>query len=326
MRHFSSHSPEVEAVGESTDGYDLFISSEPRMKTAWGNRWRGRWKPRRSTSVAGKSLGSITLVALVIAVVPTALAAQSRDLIQLTTNSLLGGIAAGLAQTLRGASFTDGFKRGALGGGVHYAGKRLMSADVSGALFAGRQVSSIGASIVLNAAHGWASLDRVVFPLGPFALELDRGDNQLSLTPSVSVYDILRIAQGVVRSDRRLDWSETFQTGTVVFGSRGNELFAEGMNGATDGSIIELDDGLPPDVRLQVLLHEMVHVAQRDFLNRVWFVPLEDALIRRVADKPSAIRLEVLYPTFRKSLSLLGIFETGLPLLESEAEWIEKRY
>lgn len=290
-----------------------------------GRALRGR-SEQLSPRVTMGPTGYVAVAVFLALAAPVEVVGQSRDLGYLTANGLLGGVAAGLAQGLRGGSFADGFKRGVVGGAIHYAGKRLMSADVPAALFLGRQVSAVGGSIVLNAGEGRGSLERVLFPLGPFALDLHQVEGRLSLTPSVSLYDVVKVVQGIANSDRRLDWGETLRAGTIVFGSRGNKLFAEGLNGATDGSVIELDDGLPPDARARVLRHEMVHVAQRGFLNRVWFVPLEDALFRRLADKPSAIRLEFLYPMLRQGLAALDIYESEVPLLESEAEWIEGRY
>lgn len=282
-----------------------------RMRVTWTSDWM---------------IKSTTIAALVACVVPTQAGAQAKDLLLITGNGLLAGITAGVAQSLRGGSFVDGFKEGAMGGSVHYAGKRIMSVDVAGALFVGRQLSALGASMALNATRGSGRWDRVLLPFGPVALELRRREDGLAVSPSVSIYDLVKVAEGIANRDRRLDWGETLSTGTVVFGSRENELFAAGLNGATDGSVVHLDDGLAPGERRQVLVHEMVHVAQRDFMNRALFVPLEDRLVSRFTEKPRAIRLELLYPGVRKGLAAIGVFETEVPPLETEAEWIERRF
>src|SRR5688500_10942351 len=82
-------------------------------------------------------------------------------------NALLSGVTAGVIQELRGGSFSDGFARGALGGVVIYAGKRVAMDRFAGAGLLGREVAAVGTSMVRNAADGVGLLDRVVLPVGP---------------------------------------------------------------------------------------------------------------------------------------------------------------
>lgn len=80
---------------------------------------------------------------------------------------MLGGLTAGIVQRLRGGSFSDGFARGAVGGAVAYAGRRIAAERFDGAGLLGRQVGAVGASVVRNASERRPSLERLFFPAGP---------------------------------------------------------------------------------------------------------------------------------------------------------------
>ncbi len=84
----------------------------------------------------------------------------------LSGNAVLSGVTAGVVQKLRGGSFRDGFVRGLTGGGVIYLGKRVAAERFSGAGLLGREVASLGTSMVRNASEGYGLLDDVVLPVG----------------------------------------------------------------------------------------------------------------------------------------------------------------
>ena len=107
----------------------------------------------------------------------------------LGANTLIGALTGGIFQTLRGGSFADGFTRGALGGAVVYAGKRLSVERFSGAGFLGREIAAVGTSIVRNAGEGAATLRRLVLPVGPLRLYLQpKGSAVVNL--KVDLYEL----------------------------------------------------------------------------------------------------------------------------------------
>src|SRR5687767_10667523 len=83
-------------------------------------------------------------------------------------NSLIGGFSAGIASAAGERPFWKGFLRGAAGGAVVFAGKRIIAEEGSLASWSGRQIAAIGASEVRNAGAGRRVMEEIVLPLGPF--------------------------------------------------------------------------------------------------------------------------------------------------------------
>jgi hypothetical protein len=82
-------------------------------------------------------------------------------------NALLGGASTGLAALVRGDPLVPAFARGAGGGSLVYAGKRIAVDSRSGMGLLGRQVASVGGSIIGNEVGGRRSFDRIAFGAGP---------------------------------------------------------------------------------------------------------------------------------------------------------------
>jgi hypothetical protein len=196
----------------------------------------------------------------------------------LSANALVGGLTAGLARTLRGGSFGDGFVRGALGGAVVYGGKRLAAERFEGAGLAGREVAAVGSSMVRNAADGAPLLERLVLPFGPVRLYVRPAAR--SVRPKLDALALGWTLYGVLESELTFDLGSSLSAGAPVFATdgkvirtSGDTLHAGGL--AVSGVILLADVPAFGDVFLaRALAHERVHVLQGDHIFTMWTDPL----------------------------------------------------
>jgi hypothetical protein len=209
----------------------------------------------------------------------------------LAVNSLIGGISAGVARMIRGdpvaEAFYDSFLRGALGGGIAYAGRGVAAQTFSGAGLLGRQVSAVGVSTTANAADGVGFLDRIVLTLGPLPgrLVVERRDAKLTVRPQADLISTVAVVYGLVDPDYSPDWGASFSGGIAVFRQRSLlpddatllDIYAArarakaiaraqgtSLAGATTAGGATFVSYLAPDER--VVAHERVHTLQFDFL------------------------------------------------------------
>jgi hypothetical protein len=248
------------------------------------------------------------------------------DLNFLAANALLGGIAGGVGRILRHGSFTEGFARGALGGGVAYVGKRIAVARFDGAGFVGLEISAVGGSITRNAALGVALLDTLVLPVGPFWAFVPPhtlGASRVRL----DLYNAWWLVYGITEDRLKLDWPRTLSAGAPVF--RAAEGLLDGgdpVDGEAVGGIIVLSPSAGRYVN-DVFAHERVHLLQRDFFETAAGLAVEDW----VGAKLGAARL----PFFEWVMPGLGYLLVRYPLhgpwgtsrsvLEVEAYFLEAR-
>ena len=209
----------------------------------------------------------------------------------LAINSFLGGVSAGIVRLVKGDpisdAFSDAFPRGALGGGITYAGKVVASRSFSGAGFLGREIAALGVSTTANAADGIGFFDRVVLSLGPLPgrLVISRQDARLSVHPQADLISTVAVIYGLVDPDYSPDWGASFSGGLAVFRQRSplpddatlQDVYAArarakaiaraqgtSVAGATTAGGATFVSYLAPDDR--VIAHERVHVLQFDFL------------------------------------------------------------
>jgi hypothetical protein len=203
-------------------------------------------------------------------------AGAQEDVAFTAANALLSGVAAGLFRSLSGSgTFGDGFRDGAMGGGVTYAGKRLAAQRFAGAGALGRQVASIGGSVVANAADGRGRLDRVALQLGLGRLYWDRVESSLTFKPdAVTLY---YTALGLSSSRVSLDWSRTLSAGAPVFVTRGGATTLSGnAAGRALGGVVIAD--VNANIPLSdITAHERIHVIQFDQHYALWGEAVERA-------------------------------------------------
>jgi hypothetical protein len=196
----------------------------------------------------------------------------------LSANAVLGGLTAGILQELRGGSFKDGFARGALGGSVVYAGKRIAASRFDGAGLTGREVAAVGASVVRNASDGIGTFDRLILPAGFVRVYWDRKNRDVAFKLDVVSAGI--VAYAIAEDDLVLDGGRSLSSGTPVFRTEGKVItygtgdqHAAGVSRA--GTVFRADVRPWGDEFLdRAFAHELVHVVQDDQL----FITLNDHL------------------------------------------------
>lgn len=202
-------------------------------------------------------------------------------MLALGVNTALGGLTAGIAQAWQGASFWKGFVRGAAGGSVAYSGKWTSSQDFFGSGFVGREVGALGASMVANASEGRALFERVVLPVGPVRLYVDR-TAPAPLRARVDLPGAISTVYTAAQSDTKLEWASTLSSGAPVFIDTGEHSW---LGRHTAGVISIRERQLSPEIRRSemgsVLRHERIHLVQYDFSAIVWGEPVERWLLAR---------------------------------------------
>ena len=261
--------------------------------------------PRRFLTPGSIPLIRATLFRLALclgacSLVPARAQAQSRDTIiygsnapgwagqmtSLSVNTLFGGLAAGVFQELRGGSFKDGFARGALGGAVTYAGKRISGRRFSGAGLAGRELAALGSSMVRNAGEGRGLFQQLAFPVGPVWLHVTPETRRLSA--SVDVIGAAWLAWGIAEPELNFQAGESLSAGAPVFRTNG-KLIVFGPNKLHGGGFTAAGNMLLSDVPAwgsvvldRVAAHERVHVPQQDQLYLTLLEPGGKWLLSRV--------------------------------------------
>lgn len=195
-------------------------------------------------------------------------------------NALVGGVAGGLAQGMRGGSFRDGFVRGAAGGAVIYAGKRVAVEPFDGAGFLGREVAAVGGSMVRNAGGGRPLFSEVVLPLGPSRIYLRPGQ-EAPVRLQLDAPALVMLGLAALDDRYSFDAGASLSAGAPVFRQR-DHVPLERWAGRSRGGLILLRgraDSEPLARRRQVAAHERVHVLQYDQGFLMLGAPLEEAVL-----------------------------------------------
>lgn len=206
-------------------------------------------------------------------------------------NALMGGVSAGLAAVVRGDPPVPAFARGFGGGALVYAGKRIAADPRPGTGLLGRQVASVGGSIIGNAVAGRRSLDRVAFGVGPMRAYVGRDVPGVAWRLDVPAAGVL--AWGLV-TGAELDVAQSVSTGAIVLRRQGEF--------ALPGTIF-YSPSASPERKGYVLAHEQVHILQYDQSFLSWGDPFEVWLARR-------------FPSLRATLEYL---EFNAPVLATAA-------
>jgi hypothetical protein len=155
-------------------------------------------------------------------------------------------------------------------------------------------VSAVGVSVARNAGDGRPSLERLMFPVGPLHLHVDRGDG-LVVRPKLHVVGLAQAARLAVRDETAFDWSASLSAGAPVFRAPGQRLRFEDEPASglvVHGSIVLGEAG--PGGPDRLFAHERVHVIQGDYVFLAWSDPLESWL----ADLSQATRAIYRYLDF----------------------------
>ena len=192
-------------------------------------------------------------------------------------NGLIGGMTAGLVQKARGGSFQDGFTRGLLGGAVTYGGKRLAAQRFFGAGLAGREVAAVGSSMVRDAAAARPLLQRVMLPVGPLHLYVDRSRG-VRMYAKVDAYTLGWMTYAALKPELSWDAEASLSSGVPVFRVH-DRLIVSGSDGAEAAGLTVAGTILLSDIRSldtqATFAHERVHVLQNDQIFLLWTEPVE---------------------------------------------------
>jgi hypothetical protein len=216
----------------------------------------------------------------------------------LGANALIAGLTGGIRQWRGGGSFGDGFLRGAVGGGVTYAGKVVVAQEAPGAGLLGRGLAATGSSITRNASEARPSLERLILPVGPVRVRTDASRD----APPALTLDLVAMLStaGVMLSGMgsELAWRSTLGSGAPVFHATGwsDDWGWEARH--YGGTIVLRGDGIPSERFMRrALAHERVHLLQYDQAFILWSDPVEIRLLERLG-LPVALDLGLHAPLF----------------------------
>ena len=227
----------------------------------------------------------------------------SGELASLGANAFLGAITAGLTRELRGGGFSDGFVKGALGGVLTYAGKRVAAERFDGAGFLGRHIAAIGSSATRNAGADVAVFDRITLPLGPVWLDVYRGDGG-HVAARVDPAALGWIVYGIAESELEFDAGGSLSSGSVLFRTRG-KLLSFGDDsvhaaGVTNAGVVYIAgvEAFGPERERRTDAHERIHVLQQDQLAILWTAPFGEWAMRKASvPAPFAAHVAVNFST-----------------------------
>ncbi len=223
------------------------------------------------------------------------------------------------------------FRIGAVGGAVHFGGKLVASNRRAASAILGIALGGIGSSLVANAGRGTNALSELQFPIGPARVRLSKLRGTLRVRVAINAYEAAVIGRYLADRDFRIDWHRTAALGTLAFETRGGYLVVahgDTVDGTSTASIVAFSAfATEPD---KTERHEIAHVHQQWFLEENWGRPIEEGLRSRVPGMrylPQWLELGIVSP------SILWLEERSLGyrrgpivrLLESEAEWFERR-
>jgi hypothetical protein len=197
----------------------------------------------------------------------------SQELSTAGLNALVGGATAAALRVVHGQpdEAWRAFWKGAAGGGLVFAGKRLAVEGFDGAGFLGREVASVGGSVIRNASAGRGAFDELVLPVGPVRLYV--GDGRVNARLDLATV----IAGGAFMAayDARLDFRASLSSGSLVF--RGDAP----MPGLTSAGATLLWRRIPGSEGPRLMAHERVHIIQYDQVFLSWGEELERWAIGR---------------------------------------------
>jgi hypothetical protein len=266
----------------------------------------------------------VTCAALGIAVLlPHAGAAQDhaheqptwvRDVGVAGANVVVGGLTAAVTAAIRGHDVSEAFLKGAAGGGAVFVGKRVAVERFGGAGLLGREIASVGTSVVVNAGEGRGWFDEVWLPLGPAWMQVRP---RARVRARVNLRDVGTLIWAATRSELHFDLGRSISNGATVFVARGHRILQESepVNGFASGGVVVVGATNP---ELEVTQrHENVHVLQYDYLLQTVSRPLERWGRGWITDRDVPVDFDLLY--FLAYPALLG------DLREREAEVLEFR-
>lgn len=187
-------------------------------------------------------------------------------------NVVLGGLTAAATAAIRGHDISEAFLKGAAGGGITFVGKRTAVERFAGAGLLGREIASVGTSVVVNGGNGRGWLSEVWLPLGPMWLQVRPAAR---LRARLDLADVGALIWAATRSELQFDLDRSISNGAPVFLAPRHRIEhdSKSVAGFTVGGIVAIGK-TNLDVEV-VQRHENVHVIQHDYLLLTLSRPLE---------------------------------------------------
>ena len=201
----------------------------------------------------------------------------------ISVNVLLGAATAGAWSVAGHRSFWRAFARGAVAGAAVSAGKKLIAEGNPPSWLAGRQLAALGSSEVVNASQGLGFLQRIVVPVGPIRIHVDRRARR-KISPRLDLASSISAIVIASRERAHFALNESLATGVLVF-TVPETSQTVGAHTAGVVSISELlpDGNFPPlSGKRAVISHEMIHAAQADFAFTAWSDGMQRAIAKRI--------------------------------------------
>lgn len=180
-----------------------------------------------------------------------------------------------------GADPLRAFAIGAVGGGVHLAGKNLAVEPGAAKAWAGLMLASTGTAVVANAGRGVNPLREVNLPLASMRLRITPFDER-KVSFALNLLETAVIIGHSVTDAVEIDWNRSLATGSVVFFAQEKRIFLEGeeYGGFAVAPTVLISTFVRDSARM--IRHEVVHVHQQWFLQETLGRPIEDALRERL--------------------------------------------
>lgn len=223
-------------------------------------------------------------------------------------NALAGGVTAAVTAWVRGQDLAPAFLKGSVGGAIGYTGKRVAVQRFDGAGLLGRQVGTVGHSIIANGGAGRDWFSEVWLAAGPIWFQVSPASER---RPRFNVNDVVTAFWAISRAELEFDPGSSATTGAVVFRAPNHQFSSRHGDaaGMAIGSVVLVGSTNRP---AHVISHELVHVIQHDLVVHAWSEPIEGWAWRRFTG---------MRPPINAGLALLVVNST-IPfydLLEAEA-------
>jgi hypothetical protein len=209
---------------------------------------------------------------------PVAFSAGAEPKVELAlANVAIGALTGAAANLIRGESPWRGMAYGTVGGAVWLSGKLLAASEFGGSGFLGRQVASVGSSIVANVVTEHDPLSTISFPL--YLVRVDVEFHKRRLRARVDVPSTVVAIYAAAQRELSVDWGRTVGAGALVILDQTEATTWAGRHAA--GVIIIKDQAVPanswvPVEMDRVLRHELVHLIQHDFTTLIVSRPVQD--------------------------------------------------
>lgn len=224
-------------------------------------------------------------------------------------NIVAGALTAAATAAIRGEDMSEAFLKGAVGGGVVFAGKRLAVERFDGAGLLGRQLASVGSGMVVDGGRGRDLLSEVWLPVGPVWLQV-RSEARRRIR--VDLVDVGTLIWAGTRPELTFDVERSLSNGAPVFVAHDRRIV--NAHATTIGGIVML--GVSNLDMAITQRHENVHVIQHDYLLQTLSRPLERWAWSWLTDRVIPIDFNVVPLFARPAL---------VDMQESEAEVLEFR-